>query len=740
MCLGGLPRERAREMASTIGPGATGRPRLSETVQMSARPRWLDFDDSEPQPDIEQVPVEEPRVRRPRRPAGSGATKQDAPAPTEQDLKKSDSALMTVLAQDVIVTASGGGPLLARVEVPAERLAAGPRGHRFHVVDLDLGTSAAQPPLRIHPAGKPWRYEDPWEGLYRQQQAQAATTPTSRKVRALANTINTAVRGPQFREQNVFAIAATTLATFERNLGRPIAWRSGYPQLYLVPAARVEANAFYSPEHNAILFGWLPASSKRPSVFTSLSYDVVAHEVSHAILDGLRPRFTEPGLPDQMAFHEALADLVAMLSVFQVKGVPEQLLGIDSPSARFRFPGEPDLGGPQTPAKKGERRAARAQHLMRFPLSRLAEQLGSIVPDGPGLPGSPASGDAVRDDGLYPSLRRAVELVPTKAWRKDPSYDEPHRRADVLVAAFMQTFIDMWVGRLDPLENDQGLDGARVVEEGTKAADHLLGMVLRSLDYLPPVELEFDDVIDSIITADWRLAPDDAHDYRGALGRSFESFGIKPPHHRILDEDGAVAPSRRSRPAARKAASRAEQVDDDIATFRRDPDTTRNDVMRYEHLNYAAMRTSPEEIYQFIWNNAAILEIDVRLTTVVERVLTSTRIGPDGLVVTDLLADYTQRVRGPVEDLPAGIDAPEGMTGDTMVELWGGGVLVFDQFGRFRLHQRKPILEKRRQTDRLAYLFTRGLKGRDGVYGASDGTPDKTRFALLHDDAWEASW
>ena len=77
--------------------------------------------------------------------------------------------------------------------------------------------------------------------------------------------------------------------------------------------------------------------------------------------------------------------------------------------------------------------------------------------------------------------------------------------------------------------------------------------------------------------------------------------------------------------------------------------------MRYEHLNLVALRTSPEEVYQFIWNNAATLKIDVRLTTRVERVLASTRVGPDGLVVNEIIADYTQTLRTTAGALPPGI-------------------------------------------------------------------------------------
>lgn len=557
---------------------------------------------------------------------------------------------LTVIAQDPSVVLDGA-IVRSSVRIPAETFQPGPRGHRFHVVDYDATRPA---PVKFHQ-------------LVSDEKAQKAYQ---------AGSGATLLDDVAFRAQNAFAIAARTLDTFESALGRRVPWSGAGHQLFLVPAAFREANAFYDPDAHAIFFGYFdgPDGSWH---YTSLSHDIVAHETTHAILDGLRSRFIEPGLPDQAAFHEAFADMVALLSAFSLPNVIEKLIGGTAV-------------GDLIPAANVSAGALRLGSFLA-----IGNELGTVLGQNYG---GPQRGDA---------LRRSVEMVPSSGLLKDPNFEEPHRRGEILVAAVTQTFVRMWTERLAALQaGGQQISRSRAAEEGAKAADHLLRMAIRAIDYSPPLEFAFEDFLDAILVADQELAPDDEHHYRDALRAGFGAFGIKQPEGRIIEVGHP------------------------------------GQQLRYSALHVDELRTSRDEVYRFIWDNAEVLGVDVRQYLEVDRIWPSTRIGPDGFLVREIVATYIQRIDGTAAELAAlavtmgkELEIPPGLKPENAVTMFGGGALIFDQWGRAKWHQTKPLFEWKRQSDRLDYLFRNELRGRGGGYGASLNIPEGQQFALLHEPA-----
>ena len=140
---------------------------------------------------------------------------------------------------------------------------------------------------------------------------------------------------PHFHQQMVYAVAMNTVQQFERALGRPVFWRpmpngAFRRRLTLRPHALRQANAFYSPEEVALLFGYFDADADDPGkdvpggrIYSCLSHDIIAHETTHAVLDGMQRYYNQPTNPDVLAFHEAFADLVALLQHFALTDVLE---------------------------------------------------------------------------------------------------------------------------------------------------------------------------------------------------------------------------------------------------------------------------------------------------------------------------------------------------------------------------------------------------------------------------------
>jgi hypothetical protein len=530
------------------------------------------------------------------------------------------------------------------VEIPAERYLPGPRGARFQVVDLDTASGKVGPQT-IMELGEP------------------ETDPVARAI--AAGSFDAAARA-----HNVYVVAARTLSLFEQALGRRIPWSFPGHQLYLVPAAMQEGQAFYDPDTNGILFGAFGGRADGSGrAYTCLSYDIVAHETTHAILDGMRHRFTEPGLPDQAAFHEALADIVALLSVFSLPEVPRHLLDRD---------GDRDFL-PDDMVSIGA--------LEQTALFGLAEQLGAADED--------HRGDA---------LRRSVTMPPGSTWRADPRYREPHQLGEVLVAAVARTLLEMWHGRLTKLHQEgTPISTQLAAEEGSKSAQHLLNMCIRAIDYTPPIEFLFEDFLDAIIAADKEVAPNDEHHYRDILTTVFGQYGIEDPP----DAEDDV-----STPAGRLDYS-ALHLDE----LKNDPD----EVFRFIWENAGALDLHTE-YYLAVETVEPARRVGPDGFIVFETAASYVQL-LDGSVAS--LAKLAER-QGQALVIPDGLD-PE-----TRIQIQGGGALIFDEFGRAKFHQRKDIFGWKRQSDRLAYLVDKGKRNRKGAFGFSEGTSDALRFQLLH--------
>src|SRR5947207_1694680 len=105
------------------------------------------------------------------------------------------SRQLTIIAQDPSIKDARGQIVRARVAVPADWLAPGPRGQRFHVVDYDATAGALLPPVDLtDPAADPG--ERPWTCTDAFGDADDATLEAD----------------PRFHAQNLYAVAARTLA------------------------------------------------------------------------------------------------------------------------------------------------------------------------------------------------------------------------------------------------------------------------------------------------------------------------------------------------------------------------------------------------------------------------------------------------------------------------------------------------------------------------------------------------
>jgi hypothetical protein len=305
-------------------------------------------------------------------------------------------------------------------------------------------------------------------------------------------------RDPRTHQQVVYAVSMSVLERFERFLGRRFRWRADQ-KLRLVPHAFEGRNAFFDPGRQAVLFGYYRADQRDPGpnlpgqvIFTCLSSDIVAHEVTHAIVHRVRRLYSQATNSDVFALHEAFADLVALFQHFVHRDVVLDAVAATSGDLR-------DNSG----------------------LLELAREFGE-------------------SSGRGGALRSAVGTPRTPD--RFRAATEPHERGACLVAAVFDAYLDLYQASIaDLLRIATGGSGVlppgrlhpdlvgRVADEAVTQADRLLGMVVRAFDYLPVVDVTFGDVVRAIVTADRVLFPDDAGHLRGTLVEALRRRGIHPP-------------------------------------------------------------------------------------------------------------------------------------------------------------------------------------------------------------------
>jgi hypothetical protein len=353
---------------------------------------------------------------------------------------------------------------------------------------------------------------------------------------------------PRFHQQMVYAVITETIQHFEAALGRRIHWRraergpdskpvEGDADIYtlnIFPHAMVSANAFYSPKAHGILFGYFRADSDDPGrnlpgqvVFTCLSHDIVVHETTHAIIDGIRAYFTEQTNPDVPAFHEAFADLAALFRHFTHREVLLDTIQRTG-GLLYQYQLQPDA-----PASADDEHAViAAQESRRNPLVELAQQFGEAR-------------------GMHRGLRSALGTPPAPEVLR--TLFEPHQRGSILVAAVFDAYFSIYVRRTADLFRIYRAGGGSSVltdvpsalagllaDEASATADLFFTVCVRALDYCPPVDITFGDFLRALITADFDLHPVDTLGIRDAIMQAFRRRGIVPESATFFSE-GAIA-------------------------------------------------------------------------------------------------------------------------------------------------------------------------------------------------------
>ena len=559
---------------------------------------------------------------------GAGITERGRPTPYRRSPGDPVHRPLRVYTQDPGASQADGA--IATLPVPWEPAAPGPGGQLFVVRD-------------VHgPTGKVFTPIDLDDLTVAMAQGLAPTTTN-----------------PAFAQQMTYAVAMTTYERFWLALGRlpefaPVVRARGDGRLEIRPHFDLEDNAYYDPAESALSFGYVKSKAtsagrtqKGAYVFTSLSHDVIAHEVAHALLDGMRPSLMLPSNPDVAAFHEGFADLVALLMRFRYKEVVRRGLE-DSEEGR----------------------------LDSRLLTQLAREWGR----------TDADGRAPLRHVLY---RRGQpdDPIPDRD-RYDPR-KEHHDLGAVLVAAIFEAMSRVFdkktrrlrkIAALAPAARDHLIE--LLTTHASDLAGQFLNILIRAIDYCPPVDLTFGEFLRALVTADAITVPEDPYGYREALVLAFRRYGISVPDVPDLSEEALLwRPPEVALPALPGLSFAKLRHGREPGWFASRRERERRAVVlgdfitagRHKYFGVVEPGARGGEKYE---------------PPVIESVRTLRRLSPDDELDFHVVAEVTQRVR--------------------RKERWffGGATVVLDEIGRIRFVIGKGIQNQNRRNAYDAFLAT----------------------------------
>jgi hypothetical protein len=467
-----------------------------------------------------------------------------------------------------------------------------------------------------------------------------------------------------FHLQMVYAVCSLTYAAFRKALGREIAWATtpvddGPLRLAVRPFGFEGSNAGYSREAGDLSFGYFSAGDHAAGftlrgglIATALSHDIVAHETTHALLDGLRSSFMDPSNVDVPAFHEAFSDLVALFLHFTYADVVER--GIR------------------------ESRGGFARGMLLTDLAREFGYARSKTGRADALrSGVDVEGVAALDSDALPQADGTPSAISPVVY--DPKL-EPHTLGSVLVSAVFEAFATVVKRKTERYYRIAGLDpqnlaGAplndalikAIAQEASDVATQFLSICIRAIDYCPPTDMELGEYLRAIITADGDLEHSDKWGFREALMRSFRRREIFPQHVRFMTEDAV-----RWQPI--EGALRIPDLAFRRLKFDGDPGQPADvkELLRQAHA-LGRFVTDPRHAgaFHLIPPGAPLPKgITQASPPSVQSVRVARRAAPDGRVVFDLVAEVTQSCTV----------ARDG----TLFDMNGGCTLVIDPQGAVR--------------------------------------------------------